>query len=196
MALKLTEADLSNPDRLAEKLKTLSEIIVRKHFYASVNEREDLISIGILKALTLISEGKFSSERGNFATFLYTGMRNDMHNYLYHQNKFNVVDIEEADKEGEDDLYFDQEVVYIDYSLIHSVCMRFSRTFGDSIEGFVIEGLLDSGFEIRGMRETNSHASLSFSDILADRYGENVRDDMVGRIIGVILWKRKEHDCR
>ena len=48
MGLQLSEKDLHNEDVLAKKLITLAEIIVRKHFYASVNEKEDLVSIGTI----------------------------------------------------------------------------------------------------------------------------------------------------
>ena len=111
MALHLSEKDLGNPDVLAGKLITLAEIVVRKHFYSSINEKEDLVSIGVLKALNMINDGKFSKKKGNFATFIYTGMRNDMHNYLYHQNKFNLVDIDTMIDSGSGDFYFEMSPV-------------------------------------------------------------------------------------
>ena len=196
MALSLTEKDLENPEVLGEKLITLSEIIVRKHFYASVNEKDDLVSIGVLKALTMISEGYWSKSKGGFCTFLYTGMRNDMHNYLYHQNKFYFVEQDSLVEDGVDDLYFNDELVGIDYSLIHTVCMRFSGMFGDAIEGKVIKRLIDNGYNVEGMLDDNAfgHTFSCCNYILRDDYGESVEEDIIGRLIGLILWKKKESE--
>lgn len=198
MGLQLSEKDLYDESVLATKLITLAEIIVRKHFYASVNEKEDLVSIGVVKALCMIKDEKFSPNRGNFTTYLYTGMRNDMHNYLYHQNKFNTVDIDEMLETGEDETYFQEDVIKIDYSLIHTVCMKFSQFLGDSIETSVLRSITDLGFEVDGIL-SNNQISNTFSicnDILEESYGESVRDDMINRLVGLILWEKKEHDER
>lgn len=198
MGLQLSEKDLHDENVLATKLITLAEIIVRKHFYASVNEKEDLVSIGVVKALCMIKDEKFSPHKGNFTTYLYTGMRNDMHNYLYHQNKFNTVDIDELVETGKDEEYFQEDAIKVDYSLIHTVCMKFSPFFGDSIEENVLKGITDFGFEVDGILHDNPIGN-TFSyctDILEETYGKGVRDDMIGRLIGLILWERKEHDDR
>ena len=145
MALHLSEKDLGNPDVLANKLITLAEIVVRKHFYSSSHEKEDLVSIGVLKALSMINDGNFSTKKGNFATFIYTGMRNDMHNYLYHQNKFNLVDIDTMIENGSGDFYFEKESCTIEYGIIHAVCMKFERSFGGFLEDKVISVLSENG---------------------------------------------------
>lgn len=198
MGLQLSEKDLHDENVLAEKLITLAEIIVRKHFYASVNDKEDLVSIGVMKALCMIKDEKFSPSKGNFTTYLYTGMRNDMHNYLYHQNKFNTVDIDEMMETGKDETYFQNDVINVDYSLVHTVCMKFSPFFGDSIEINVLKSITEFGFEVEGILSNNPIGN-TFSycnDILEEEYGSNIRDDMIGRLIGLILWEKKEHDDR
>ena len=192
MSLQLSEADLHNQDILAKKLITLAEIVVRKHFYVSVNEKEDLVSVGVLKALSMINSGTFSESKGNFATFIYTGMRNDMHNYLYHQNKFNTIDIEEMVDEGRDDNYFQNREYLIEYSLIHSVCMQFSRAFGDSLEYHLIKQMALDGYTIIGIKKDRS-IIVGENDILLDRYSDEVKDDIIDRLIGIILWKKREH---
>lgn len=193
MSLQLSEADLGNPDVLAQKIMTLAEIVVRKHFYASENEKEDLRSIGILKAYTLLAEGNFDSSKGNLATFLYTGMRNDMHNYLYHQNKFNLTDVDTLQEDGSEDTYFQDDAVYLEYGLIHSVCIHFFPAFGDAIEGDVINTLKKLGYTIVGMVASESdHALSCYNDILIDKYGQAVKDDIIGRLVGLIIWKRQE----
>ena len=200
MALQLSEEDLVNEEVLASKLVTLAEIVVRKHFYASVSEKDDLVSIGVLKALSMIGDQKFVKSKGNFASFLYTGMRNDMHNYLYHQNKFNTVDIDDMAHDIVDEsAVCNVEMLdeySIEYSLIHIVCMRFAPLFGDFIEGQVIDCLRASGFSIVGMRADYYTHLVSYcnNDILKDSYSEDVRDDVIGRLVGLILWKKREHD--
>lgn len=197
MALQLTNKDLENRDELAKKLITLAEIVVRKHFYASINEKDDLVSIGVLKALNMIQDNKFTSLRGNLCTYLYTGMRNDMHNYLYHQNKFNTTDLSCMLDSGSTDDYFEQEGYEIPYSVVHLVCMRFSRPFGEGVESDVVKRLTDVGFHVVG-KAGNKQVQKRFvsrNDILLDCYGAEAKDDVINRIVGLVLWKKKEHDA-
>lgn len=196
MGLNLTEKDIENPDVLGEKLIQLAEIIIRKHYYASLKDKDDLISVGVLKALTAIEGNAWTKSRGSFATYIYSGMRNEMHNYLYHQNKFPNVDIDTMKEESIEDKYFNDVRCPIEYGLVHSVCINFTETFGDVIELRVVEKLRELGYSIMGAGvETISHMnSLMYcSSILEDNYGKDVEDDIVGRIIGLILWSKKEH---
>lgn len=198
MGLMLTEKDLENEDILAKKLITLSEIVVRKHFYASANDKEDLVSIGVLKALKMIKSNNFENSKGNFATFLYTGMRNDMHNYLYHKNKFNLVGLSMLIDEGKEDNYFNTEYSYIRYEIVHSVCMCFTCNFGDNIESEVLDRLESVGFIIlypdEIMKRYRNEVKVCSSDILLDKYGKETKEDIIDRIIGIILWKLNEKD--
>lgn len=198
MGLMLTEKDLENEEILAKKLITLSEIVVRKHFYASANDKEDLVSIGVLKALKMIRSNNFENSKGNFATFLYTGMRNDMHNYLYHKNKFNLVGLSMLIDEGKEDNYFNTEYSYIRYEIVHSVCMCFTCNFGDNIESEVLDKLESAGFIIlypdEIMKRYRNEVKVCSSDILLDKYGKETKEDIIDRIIGIILWKLNEKD--
>lgn len=192
MSLQLSEKDLENQDVLAEKLITLAEIVVRKHFYASLQDKEDLVSIGVLKALTMISSGNWDKSKGNFMTYIYTGMRNDMHNYLYHENKFDTTDLDVLSDRGKDDEYFESDEVFMSYSLIHSVCLNFIPSFGDNIERLVLIALEEMGYVIKGRVESSSAYSYC-CDLVVDEYGEDAQKDIVSRIIGIILWKKKEY---
>lgn len=200
--LNLTYKDLDNEVALANKLKKLAEIIVRKHFYASLNEKDDLVSIGIVKAYSMIKEGNFSPEKGNLCTFLYTGMRNDMHNYLYHIGKFNTSDIDDIKEVYKDEKNCYESVedcddIQVGYSLIHTVCMRLSPYLGDSIESQVVSSIRNFGFGVEGMLPVRKRHTLSCcTDLLKERYGDEARDDIIGRIIGIILWEKREHDKR
>lgn len=192
MSLQLSEKDLENQDVLAEKLITLAEIVVRKHFYASLQDKEDLVSIGVLKALTMISSGNWDKSKGNFMTYIYTGMRNDMHNYLYHENKFDTTDLDVLSDRGKEDEYFESDEVFMSYSLIHSVCLNFIPSFGDNIERLVLLELEEMGYVIKGRVEPVSAYSYC-CDLVVDEYGEDAQKDIVSRIIGIILWKKKEY---
>lgn len=198
MGLALTNKDLNDENALANKLVTLAEIIVRKHFYSSKEDKDDLVSIGVLKAISMIKSGRFDAKKGNLCTFLYTGMRNDMHNYLYHLNKLSTVNLDLlSNKEGIEDDYFneryDSERNLIEYSLVHLVCMEFSNVFGDNIESEILDKLNNSGFNVIGMCEEKetAHTYCCCNDILKDKYDENVRDDVINRIVGIIIWKDK-----
>lgn len=196
MALRLDTIDLQDENKLAEKLITLSEIIVRKHFYASNEDKEDLVMIGVLKALKMIKSGNFDIKKGNLCTFLYTGMRNDMHNYLYHQNKFTTVDIDLVSNEsGEEDIYFKDESCTIEYSLVHLECMHFYKQFGYMIDLDVVNELERQGFNVIGMSDKVKSLRKSIqggSDLLKDKYGLLIKKDIIQRIIGLILWKKRE----
>lgn len=191
--LQLTERDLQNPDELGEKLMQLAEIIIRKHFYASYKDKDDLVSEGVLKALTLIDEGKWDRSKGSFVSFIYTGMRNSIHNYLYHQNKFPLIDPESLRDDGIEDLYFSDTECPISYGLVHSVCMKFFNAFGQGIEDSVIEKLKELGYTVQG-RVQEPHYPRGYSSIISERYDDVTEDDIVGRLIGIILWKKKDRE--
>ena len=191
--LRLTEEDMNNQDVLATKLIQLAEIVVRKHFYASYQDKDDLVSIGVLKALTLIKNGAWSKSRGSFLNYIYSGMRNDMHNYLYHQNKFNFVDNETLPDNGKYDMYFNSDECYLDYNLVHSVCSNFTTQFGEYIEDRVIKEMTELGYTIVN-REDSKKTQVSYCNIIGDMYGKDTEDDVTGRIIGIILWEKKEID--
>lgn len=183
VALNITNKDLHNVETLAPKLYTLAEIVVRKHFYASLSEKEDLVSVGVLKAIKMIDSGNFDSNKGNLCTFLYTGMRNEMHNYLYHVNKYSTSDLSSILSLGKDDSYFDDYVGYFSYSLVHGVCLFFNRYFPGIEEGVIYR------MHFCGLGLLDNVSSVSESVDVYERYAE-----ACDRVIGVLLWKKKIHD--
>lgn len=78
-----------------QNLLTLCEVVMNTHYsYALSVDKEDLKSIGVLKALELLNNGGFDPSRSTLKNYLYTGMRNEMKNYLYKNSKDVVVDDE------------------------------------------------------------------------------------------------------
>lgn len=193
MSLSLTERDLDNPNELAKKLTTLVEIVIRKHFYASIKDKEDLVSVGLVKAYEMIADDNFDKSKGNFASFIYSGCRNSLHNYLYHEYKFNTEDVDSLIDFGRDDRYFEDDKVFLSYSLIHTVCMSFMPVFGDNIEYPVINELESMGYYIKGRKEDNlTPSTFLYCDNILYEYGKSAEADIVSRIIGIILWKKRD----
>lgn len=188
--LDLTEKDLEGDSEvLGQKIIQLAEIVMRKHFYASYNEREDLISVGVLKAYTLIEKGQWRSGRGAFYNYIYAGMRNDMHNYLYHQNKEALMDENSDLDKSTVDEYLADEVYNLDFSVVDSICKYFSNIYGLWIYVEVIKSLEDLGFKIINKPLDSKFQSYNSNSV---KYSRDVLEDIVGRLIGLIMWKRKE----
>lgn len=194
MALNLTEKDIENPEVLGEKLFTLTEIIISRHFYASSSQHfDDMRSIGVLKALEVINKGHFDSSKGHFASFIYFHVRNEIHNFLYHENKRKHADLDTLIDKGEDDKYFECDgKIYLSYSLVHCVCMSFMKVFGENIENLVINQLMDMDFEIEGRVVNDNHAFIYNYDPIEAEYGKEAEEEIISRLIGIILWKRNE----
>lgn len=126
-------------------------VVFRKHFYY-ITDKEleaDLKQEGYLKAYELLAEGNYDPTR-NLRTFIYTGVRNAMTNYLYHHRKENhnssTEDIESQEWQSwkniltdsywegkayvENDSYMQQ--YQVDVNIIYEVCEKYSM-FGDYI---------------------------------------------------------------
>jgi hypothetical protein len=186
VAFKITVDDMKDSVVFGEKLMNLAGIVFRKHFYASYGDKEDLISIGVLKALTLLDDGNFDTGRGTLINFLYTGMRNEMHNYLYHKNK--KVKILEDVKEFADDLYFESDSYSINLNIVIDVCNSFSM-YGDLYEE-VCMSLVLRGYIIKD-RSTKVKV-LKNSKITLDKFSPEFKKDLIDRLCGVIMWKHQE----
>lgn len=73
-------------------------VVFRKHFYYITDKdlEQDLKQEGYLKAYELLADGNYDPSK-NLRTFIYTGVRNAMTNYLYHHKK-------EAHSDSTDDI--------------------------------------------------------------------------------------------
>lgn len=82
-------------DQGVKDLYTLSEIVMNSHYsYATPDDKEELKSVGVAKALDLLNNGNFDSSRSSLKNYLYTGMRNEMKNYLYKAHRDVEIDDE------------------------------------------------------------------------------------------------------
>lgn len=185
MPLTLTDKDLSDVNKLAEKIMDLSSIVYTRHYYASSREKEDLISVGVVKALSLIQGGGWDKSKGRLINYLYSGIRNEMHNYLYKVNK--EVCFEEFYEDYKEDSYFDDEVIHMDFKVIQEVCNRFKCYSGLCRE--VAEDLESRGFII----VNNSKGEPKGYSNIKDTYGEEFYKDLISRLSGAVIWKSLEY---
>ena len=181
MSFSIEAEDINNEVELSNKLMDLAGIVFRKHYYASYGEKDDLISVGVLKALSLIKGGNFSENKGTLLNFLYTGMRNEMHNYLYHQKK--KVKCEEMISEASNDNYFEDESFKININTVDEVCNNFS-VYGD-LKFDVCNELTKRGFSLVGSRIGEFIRNFEFNTTF--------KEDLIDRLCGAALWKSREY---
>ena len=69
-----------------ERLEQLTKIIIKKHF-AKISIYSDLNQIGLVKSATVIKQDPENGNYKSLRTYLYTCIRNEISNYLYHTHK-------------------------------------------------------------------------------------------------------------
>lgn len=186
MSFKLSERDLCNEDVLCKKIVDLSNIVFNRHFYINLWEKEDLISVGVVKALSLIREGNWRKEKGNLVTFLYSGIRNEMHNYIYRVSREVCYGdfYYESDSDGVEP---DENYGFLDieFRVVREVCSCFSG-YGD-LTCVVVSELSKVGFNI-----LNSECDNMVCSINTD-YDVNLYTDLISRLKGAVIWKTREY---
>ena len=185
MAFNLCEEDLKDDTILCEKLVNLSSIVYTRHFYANGNEKQDLISVGVLKALSLVRGGKWDPEKGKLITYLYTGIRNEMHNYIYRISREVLMDNEFIDMQGSLEIEAeDTSFLEIRYEVVQEVCESFKR-FGD-ISPVVALSLNGKGFKVVG-------AEGAKVEVEFEEFNEEFYIELIDRVGGAVLWKNREY---
>lgn len=69
-----------------ERIESLTRTILRKHF-PSISIYKDLIQIGVIKAAQVVMEDPENGVYRSLRTYIYTCIRNEISNYLYHTHK-------------------------------------------------------------------------------------------------------------
>ncbi len=80
---------------LYDMVDNIVHVVFNTHF-SYVTERElkrDLMQVGYLKAYELLGNGNYDPSM-SLRNFLYTGIRNEMHNTLYHLGKIPTVSLD------------------------------------------------------------------------------------------------------
>ncbi len=161
---------LDDDELLYKNLSDLCSIIISRHFYANHNEREDLMSVGIIKALEMLNAGHWDPFKGRLMSFLYSGIRNDMHNYLYRVSREVLCDEYHDDSRNSVSIE-DSDVLSIDYKLIDEVCSFFSDAYGD-MRDFVVMNLEDNGFRVINYEKTDFKKKFVLPKLWAIRAGQ------------------------
>jgi len=60
----------------------LSERVLNRYYYGYPLYRDDLIQEGVIKANDLVKQGDYDSERSTMYNYLFTGIRNQMSNFI------------------------------------------------------------------------------------------------------------------
>lgn len=147
-------------------------------YYSYVTEEElkkDLMQQGFLKAYELLNNGNYDPTM-SLRNFIFTGVRNEMHNMLYHENKIPTVDLEQLDKYENVVGYYDTREIELEKSKIKKITDIFSRN-GDyfpPIYNFIISlGLIqDTPLKIE----------------------QDVNPKMLDSIKALVLWKLYEEE--
>lgn len=88
--------------------------------------KKDLFQIGYLKAYELLNNGNYDPSQ-SLRNFIYTGVRNEMHNTLYHLNKIQTVDLDQLDKYDNIVGYHSTTDYSIEVKYVYDICSKFSR---------------------------------------------------------------------
>lgn len=118
-------------------------------YYGYVKEqtlKEDMMQQGFMKAYELLNNGNYDPTM-SLRNFIFTGVRNEMHNMLYHLNKIPTVDLEQLDKYENVVGYYDTGDLTFEMKKIKEITDIFSRNgnYFPSIYNYVISlGLIQA----------------------------------------------------
>lgn len=127
------------------------ENIVSVVFYTYYNYvrdpelKKDLFQTGYLKAYELLNNGNYDPTM-SLRNFIFTGVRNEMHNTLYHLNKIQYVDLEQLDKYDNVVGYHETGEYCVEADFVKDICNTFSRhgNYYPSVANYLIDiGILD-----------------------------------------------------
>lgn len=158
------------------------ENIVQVVFYTYYNYvkdpelKADLFQIGYLKAYELLNNGNYDPTM-SFRNFIYTGVRNEMHNALYHINKMQTVDLDLLDKYDNVIGYHETGDYNIELDFVKSLCNQFRRQ-GDYFPS-VTNYLIDIGIVEHPKLKENR---------------EKLDEKMLEGIIAYVLWELFEKE--
>lgn len=141
----------ANSNSVEAMIKNVVTVVLKIHFYYITNYDliQDLTQEGYLKAYELLADGNYDPNK-NLRTFIYTGVRNAMTNYIYHNKKETHTALETITNPNWQnyekvtlDGYWKNKVYNeaddyvstydIDLSIVYEVCDKYSM-FGDYLD--------------------------------------------------------------
>lgn len=114
-----------------DMVENIVQVVFYTHFsfVDSKELKEDLMQVGFLKAYELLNNGNYDPTMA-LRNFLYTGIRNEMHNTLYHLGKIPTSSLDVLDKYNNVVGYNQVKDYEVDKDVIKNICNRYKK-FGD-----------------------------------------------------------------
>ena len=146
----------SNNNSVESMIQNIVSVVFRIHFYYinDLDLEQDLKQEGYLKAYELLADGNYDPNK-NLRTFIYTGVRNAMTNYVYHNKKESHTDLDTITSQSwqsyelvtsdgfwKNKVYVETEDTIQDYnidvSLVYLICQKYIM-FGDYFNSILHE---------------------------------------------------------
>lgn len=127
-----------------EMIENIVQVVFYTHYnyIKDIELKKDLFQIGYLKAYELLNNGNYDPTM-SFRNFIYTGVRNEMHNTLYHLGKVKNVDLDVLDKYENIIGTYDVVEYNVELSYVREICETFKK-FGNYYPT-VVNYLIDIG---------------------------------------------------
>ena len=153
-----------------DMVSNIVQVVFYTHFSYITNPelKKDLMQTGFLKAYELLNNGNYDPSM-SLRNFLYTGIRNEIHNTLYHLGKIPTVSLEGLDVYDNVVGYNQVREYEVNVEVVRSVCNKF-KSYGDYFP-IVCNYLIDVGVLNMNKLETSE-----------------VNDNLTGSIITLTLW--------
>lgn len=150
----------------------LAEIVVNIHFSGYNYDKDELESIAVCKALELLNSGSFDSSRASLKNYLYSGMRNEVGNFLFKRRK--LVFWEDVDSFREEDV----SCFEIDGEVIIRTISNLGEEFLEYIP-IVVKALMGMGFTVN-------------MEVSEDENMETKEEKTLEKLLCLILWENRE----
>ena len=117
---------MNNNVSIYDMVENIVQVVFHTHYSYITNPelKKDLIQTGFLKAYELLNNGNYDPTM-SLRNFLYTGIRNELHNTLYHLGKIPTASLDEL-------AMYDNVVGYrqvrdytVEEDVVREVCSKF-----------------------------------------------------------------------
>lgn len=114
-----------------EMVENIVNVVFYTHYSYITNPelKKDLLQTGFLKAYELLNNGNYDPTM-SLRNFLYTGIRNELHNTLYHLGKIPTVSLDTLDVYENVIGYHQVKEYSVEEELVKKVCDKF-KDYGD-----------------------------------------------------------------
>mgnify|MGYP000123086070 CR=1 FL=1 len=165
-------------ENVIDELQQLSQIVANNHFaYVGYHDREDLLLEGQAKGLELIKSCRFDPDYGApLKNFVYTGMRNEMTNYLYRKKREYPVEEFYGDQNKSAEMSLEE--YKLDYRVIEGIINKYKKRYGD-YSGIVVDSLREMGFDVQVDKKL----------IELEDYDKNLKR----RLVIICIWRIREY---